>query len=314
MYQNKKVLLIGGSGTLGEYTMQELLRLGVAHIDIICIEDLISDDPRISYFKGDAMVYSFLEAFLADRHYDGIVNFMHYSNPNPYPLVHRLLMKNCDHLIFLSSYRVYADEQHPITESAPKLLDAVEDTDFLRGEPYAVPKTWCEYYLASTADEHWTVVRPVISFSKRRFDLVTHTGATLLEKAACGEPALLPIGAKDLVAGWDWAGNSGKMIANLLFKPAAFREAFTVSSAQNLTWGQVAELYAEVFGLSYTWVSEEEYLEATNRFNYDAFRYDRMYNRLIDNSKILEVTGLTAADFMPLKDALRIEKARYEAQ
>jgi len=124
----------------------------------------------------------------------------------------------------------------------------------------------------------------------------------------------LPIEAKNLVAGLDWAGNSGKLIANLLFKPAAFREAFTVSTAQNLTWEQVAELYVELFGLTYEWVSTEEYLKATNRFNYDAFQYDRMYNRLIDNRKILEVTGLTAADFTPIKEGLRIEKARYEAR
>ena len=314
MYQNKKVLLIAGSGTLGEYTMLELLRLGVEHIDIICIEDLISDDPRVSYYKGDAMAYSYLEEFLAERHYDGIVNFLHYNNPNIYPIVHRLLMKRCDHLIFLSSYRVYADEQHPITEAAPKLLDVLSDTVFLKNEQYAMPKTWCEHYMASTAEDHWTVVRPVISFSKRRFDLVTHTGAALLDKMAAGETVPLPIEAKNLVAGLDWAGNSGKLIANLLFKPAAFREAFTVSTAQNLTWEQVAELYVELFGLTYEWVSTEEYLKATNRFNYDAFQYDRMYNRLIDNRKILEVTGLTAEDFTPIKEGLRIEKVRYEAK
>ncbi len=314
MYNGKSVLLIGGSGTLGEYTMQELLCLGCAHIDVISLEDLASDDSRVTYYTGDAMEYAFLETFLSNRHYDGIVNFLHYANPNIYPIVHHLLMKRCDHLIFLSSYRVYADEQHPITESAPKLLDVLTDTVFLQNEGYAIPKTWCEHYMASTAENHWTVVRPVISFSKRRFDLVTHTGAMLLEKMAAGETVPLPIGAKDLVAGLDWAGNSGKLIANLLFKPAAFREAFTVSTAQNLTWEQVADLYADVFGLVYEWVPNEVYLEATNRFNFDAFQYDRMYNRLMDNRKILQVTGLTAADFTPIKEALHIEKARYEAK
>ncbi|MBE6758073.1 MAG: NAD-dependent epimerase/dehydratase family protein [Ruminococcaceae bacterium] len=314
MYNNMSVLLIGGSGTLGEYTMAELLRLGCAHIDVICLDDRTSDDPRVTYYQGDAMAYTYLENFLADRRYDGIVNFLHYSNPNIYPIVHRLLMKRCGHLIFLSSYRVYADEQHPITESAPKLLDVLTDTVFLQREGYAVPKTWCEHYMASTAENHWTVVRPVISFSKYRFDLVTHTGAALLDKMAAGETVPLPVEVKELVAGLDWAGNSGKLIANLLFKPAAFREAFTVSTAQNLTWEQVADAYAEVFGLSYKWVSTEEYLKATNRFNYEAFRYDRMYNRLMDNRKILAVTGLTAADFTPIKEALCIEKARYEAQ
>ena len=35
--------------------------------------------------------------------------------------------------------------------------------------------------------------------------------------------------------------------------------------------------------------------------------YDRMYDRVIDNSKVLRDTGLIQADFMPLKDSLRLE-------
>ena len=50
---------------------------------------------------------------------DGIVNFLHYPEAEAYPPVHKLLTENTDHLIFLSSYRVYADLQHPITEEAP---------------------------------------------------------------------------------------------------------------------------------------------------------------------------------------------------
>lgn len=35
MYKNKKVLLIAGGGTLGEYVSEELLRLG-ASVEVIC--------------------------------------------------------------------------------------------------------------------------------------------------------------------------------------------------------------------------------------------------------------------------------------
>jgi len=49
------VLLIAGGGTLGTYTAEELLRLGHT-VDIICLEDNASDDPRLKYYKADATV------------------------------------------------------------------------------------------------------------------------------------------------------------------------------------------------------------------------------------------------------------------
>lgn len=35
--------------------------------------------------------------------------------------------------------------------------------------------------------------------------------------------------------------------------------------------------------------------------------YDRLLNRVVDNSKVLRVTGLNQEDFMPLKDGLKRE-------
>ena len=45
MYKNKTVLLIGGGGTLGTYTAQELLKLGCA-VDVICPEEKVSDNEK----------------------------------------------------------------------------------------------------------------------------------------------------------------------------------------------------------------------------------------------------------------------------
>ena len=64
------------------------------------------------------------------RRYDGIINFIHYRYAEEYKEIHPLLISNTDHLIFLSSYRVYADTQHPITESAPQLYKVLEDPEF----------------------------------------------------------------------------------------------------------------------------------------------------------------------------------------
>ena len=309
----KKVLLIGGGGTLGTYTADELLRLG-HKVDIICLEDKTSDNDNLVFYKGKASL-EYLDEFLKNKNYDGIVNFIHYPNVEEYPPIHKLLISHTEHLIVLSSYRVYADEQHPVTETAPMLLDVSADRKFVETEKYAISKAKLEKYLNKECQgQNWTIVRPVISFSKLRFDLVTYCGHVLLTKIKNGETIPLPMNVKNLVAGIDWAGNSGKLIANLLFKEKCFGEAYTVSSAQNLTWGELAKIYTELMEAKIAWVSLEEYLKATNNFNYYALLYDRLFDRQIDNGKILKATGLAKNDFLSVKEGLRIEMQKIEQE
>lgn len=308
-YKGKRVLLIAGGGTLGTYVGKELLRLG-ASVEVICPEDKVSDHPNLSFYKTLATT-EFLTDLFSKNHYDGIVNFLHYTTLEDYKKDHPLIMSATDHLIFLSSYRIYADEQSPITENAPRLLDVVDDEEFLLKENYALPKARCEDYLKyECKGQHWTAVRPVISFSQRRLDLLMYSGHELLRYAESGEELLMPESVRNKGAGLDWAGNSGKLIANLLFKPETYGEAYTVSSGNNLTWGEVTDIYAEILGLKVRWCSEEEYEDANPSLRGgDKWRwiYDRKFDRRVDNSKILKATGLNGDDFTSLADGIKIE-------
>lgn len=301
----KKVLLIAGGGTLGRYTAKELLSKD-CEVDVICLEDNISDNSNLRYYKANADL-KYLTEFLKDNYYDGIVNFIHYTSVDAYKPVHKLLCSKTDQLIFLSSYRVYADLQHPITETAPMLADVVkDDEEFLQTENYALPKAGCEKYLREeSGTKNWTIVRPVISFSDKRFDLVTVSGREIIDAAKSGKTILLPKAAKNLTAGLDWAGNSGKLIANLLFKKECFGEAYTVSSGQNLTWGEVADIYTRLTGVKFRWAETEEYVN-TGHGGYILI-YDRLYDRKVDNSKILKATGLKKEDFTSIEDGIKIE-------
>ena len=311
MYRNKKVLLMAGGGTLGTYTAKELLRLG-AYVDVICPEDKISDHPHLRFIQGYVTDELMTDLF-AKTHYDGIVNFMHYRDENEYKRVHPFLMKNTDHLIFLSSYRVYANEQHPVTETAPRLHEVYPLEGLLAEDGYGVKKALCEEYLfGERKGENWTIVRPVISFSHKRLDILMNSHTQVLEKAESGEPLLLPASVKDFCAGFDWAGNSGKLIANLLFKETAIGEAFTVSSGNGMTWGEVADAYSAETGVSVNWVSDEEYLETfgekkTKSSFLIRWLYDRKFNRDVDCSKILSVTGLKQTDFATVREGIRAE-------
>ena len=315
MYSNKRVLLIAGGGTLGTYVSRELLRLG-ASVEVICPEEKISDNERLVFHQSLATEELLLNLF-SQKHYDGIVNFIHYKDLDEYKRIHKLLISNTDHLIFLSSYRVYADEQHPITESAPRLYDVVKDTNFLETEDYAVPKSKCEDFLRQEcAGEPWTIVRPVISFSDRRLDLLLYYAHDILEYTERGEEMPMPSFVKNYKAGLDWAGNSGKLIANLLFKRDAIGEAFTVYSGHGMTWGEVAEAYTKLTGANFYWCDEEEFVRKTPKIQNNPYIwiYDRHFNRDIDPSKILRVTGLSKDDFTSVEEGIKreLEKSGYK--
>ncbi len=308
MYKNKKVLLIAGGGTLGTYCAEELLRLG-ACVEVICPEDKTSDNERLIFHRSLA-TEDLLRELFARKHYDGIVNFIHYERAEDYKKIHPLLIKNTDHLIFLSSYRVYADEEHPITEEAPRLYDVVKDTDFLENENYAVPKAQCENYLCEEcAGEPWTIARPVISFSANRLDLLVYSGTDVLDFPRRGEEMPMPAFVRGHAAGVDWAKNSGKLIANLLFKPDAIGEAFTVYSGHGLTWGEVAEKYSALTGVKIRWCSEGEFVSLTPKIKQVPWlwKYDRRFSRDIDCSKILRVTGLSQKDFASVEEGIKSE-------
>ena len=303
----KRVLLIAGGGTLGSYTADELLRLGHC-VDIICLEDKVSDNERLKYYKANATL-DYLKELFSTESYDGIVNFIHYPNYEDYIPYHALLTNNTDHLIFLSSYRVYADLQHPITENAPQLIDVItDDPFFLQNEDYALGKSRAERFLNNnTYPKNWTIVRPVISFSDRRLDINMISGHAVIDAAKEGKTLKLPSEAKELTAGLDFAGNSGKLIANLLFKDECKGEAYTISTAQNLKWSEVADIYTELLGIKFEWVAADF---PNNTWHW---RYDRAYDRAIDNSKVLKATGLNPTDFKTIKEGICIELKKLGA-
>ena len=81
----------------------------------------------------------------------------------------------------------------------------------------------------------------------------------------------------------------------------------------------MAEAYTEVFGMDIRWVDEETYLNhypqyRRGQYNYWRYAYDRCFDRLMDNSKVLEATGLTAGDFKSIREGIVIELARKKEE
>ena len=239
---SKKILVLGGTGAMGKYLVPELLTMGYC-VDVIALEEMVSENPNLNYIQGNAKENGFLEKILKNK-YDGVVDFMTYYTEE-FKEVYKLFLDNTDHYIYLSSCRVFADAP-PITEKSPKLLDVSTDKEFLSTNDYALYKANQENMLINSNYNNWTIVRPATTYSTGRFQLVTLEAPTVIYRMLAGKTIVLPEKAMKCQATLSWGGDVGKMIAKLLFNPKAYREDYNVATAEHNSWEEIAQIYNEL--------------------------------------------------------------------
>ena len=305
----KKALLIAGAGTLGASTYPELVRLGWK-VDVVSLEDYKSVTPRLDFIKAKAD-RAFLEKLFAERgRYDAVVDFVLTVDVEELKKRMDLILANTDQFVYVSSYRTYADKDRVVTESTPQWLDTTDDPKFLAEDDYAIPKAKGERYLTSLGAKNWTIIRPIISFTHFRLDLVTVGAYAILFRTAAGKKIPLPADVKDKHCGVTWAGNTGLQLARLIGNPAAFGDVFTLGTDEGLTWGDVAKFYEEFAGAKFEWIPTEDYLEIATGNTYmdrQMIFTDRNLDRSVDFSKVLKATGLKEGDFKSCRDAVAYE-------
>ncbi len=315
MKMSKKVLVLGGTGAMGIYLVPMLADMGYT-VDVVSLDGGESSKPNIKYIKAENAKEPAYIAELLKNDYDGIVDFLIYGTEE-FKGKYRRLLENTGHYIYLSSYRVYANEEHPIKETSPRLLDVIKEEPFISSEDYSLYKARGEEVLKASEFANWTAIRPAITYSKRRFQLVTLEANVIIERARHGKTVLLPRQAMDIQATMSWAGDIAKMISRLLFNDAAKQETYTVATAEHNPWRVVADYYKEHIGLKYEEVDKEDYISFIspdkNLHVRWQLEYDRMFDRIIDNSKILNITGMKQSELMPLREGLKRELAALPA-
>lgn len=303
----KKVLVLGATGAMAVYLIPQLLEKGY-EIDGVSLDDVKSDKLGLTYIRANAMDLSFLKEQLKNA-YDAIVDFMVYNSVENFEKYYKLFLENTKHYIFFSSYRVYAGDS-PLTESSHRLLDIEKPDDFVSEFEYSIYKAQEENLLNSSPYSNYTIVRPAITYSKRRFQLTTLEANIVVYRMLNGKTVILPEGAMDKQSTMTWAGDVAKMLSAILFNEQAFRQTYTVSTAEHMTWREVAEIYKELGGLKYITVDDKTFLDVCfdgSVYSKQQLLYDRCFNRIVDNSKILALSGLKQSELIPLKKGLEME-------
>lgn len=214
----KKILVLGGTGAMGRYAVPELLRLGFA-VDVVALDMPAMVHENLNGCIANAMDDEWFKQKITQTRYDVILDFMSYHLPQFKKRVD-LFLENTDQYMFLSSCRVYANEEVPVRETSPRLLDVSKNEEYLKlyETEYSLHKAVEENMLIESGKKNWTIILPATTYSTGRAQLVTLEANTFVYRAMTGKPVAIPIQAKDKPATLSWGGDVGVMIARLARK------------------------------------------------------------------------------------------------
>lgn len=312
----KKLLILGGTGIMGGPLSRIAAQAGY-QVDSVSLDEHRSDLANLRYIQtNDARSPEFLDEILKNR-YDVIVDFMTY-NSTTFRRTAPKFLDNCEQYFYLSSCRIFADEEVPVKETSPRLIDVIDEPKLLLSDDYAMHKARGENFLRAGKYNNWTIVRPSTTYGDNGCQLLSLSIPLVLQARDAGKTVLLHEQSRDIPASLTYGKDVADMIFCLIGKEQALGNDYNVTSNEYHTWGEIAEYYRDIFGITYDWVDEDTYL-LFRKPDFDPVRdgwmrwqmkYGRLLHRIYDTSKMLRDTGLKQEQFLPLYDGLcRIKKA-----
>ncbi len=281
-----KALILGGTGAMGVHLCQLLTEVGWQVY--VSTRTERAGNERLTFVKGNAHDDQFLKSLLKLEAWDSIVDFMNYTTEE---FLHRyeLLVNSTKQYIYLSSSRVYADSLDPITENSPRLLDVCGDLTFLQTDDYSLAKARQEDCLLNYKEKNWTVIRPYITYSNYRLQL---TSAEKEDWLFCGVNNKPIIVSRDLLGKYTtltYGYDVARGICSLMGHVSSYGEIFNITTNESLLWEEILENYLDVIEKKTGKRPVVMYMEKWDPLiggDLYQVKWDRMYNRRFDNSKI----------------------------
>ncbi len=285
-----KILLLGGTGAMGVHLADILAKDGKEVY--ITSRSPHQDEPSKHYIVGNAKESAFMKTLMQDK-WDCVVDFMVRTTKEFCESgIIDLILENTSQYIYISSCRVFSDRDEIITESTPRLLDVTPDKVYLETDEYALAKARQEDYLRASGRQNWTIVRPYITFSEQRLQLGVLEKEYWLTRVLGGRSILFSKDIDEKYTTMTYGRDVAKGIAGLVGNQKAFGEDFNIASSESMLWKEVRGIYEkalrEAMPKMKETVLQERSIYLTLRGHYYQTKYDRLYNRSFDNTKILD--------------------------
>lgn len=280
-----KILLLGGTGAMGMPLANMLKKRG----DEVYITSRSSHlaTENLHYIQGDAHDMRFVDQLLKEK-WDAIVDFMIYESYQ-FPEVAKRYLSSTAHYIFISSSRVYAESASPLTEKSPRLLDTCTDERYLRTDEYALRKARAENVLLFGKNINFTIVRPYITYNKYRLQLCEQEKEYWLYRVLNNKTIVCSEDIFYKTTNLTYGNDVAKALTYIIGNDKTCSEVFHIVSDTHIAWKDVYEIYAQSlknlgFKVGIKLIPHSFFLDQPS--SSFMVTYDRLYNRVFDNSKI----------------------------
>ena len=228
-----KVLLIGGTGILSTDVCEMALNKGY---DVTCLNrghNKELQNTKANVILGNIRHVKEMQEKFKDATYDVIVDFLSF---NPEQLLNTLSIfgTKCKQFVFISSATAYhkKNEDEIITENT-----ALGNSSWQYGQD----KVDCEKLLAeycSNINLNYTIIRPYVTYGNTRIPyavIPNHQPWSWLNRIYCEKPVVLWSGGKNACT-LTHTNDFSVGVVGLFLNPAAYGEAFHITSDEKLTW------------------------------------------------------------------------------
>lgn len=304
-----KILVLGGTGAMGT-PLAEILADRNNDVYVTTRRNRESSINNVNYITGNAHENDFINSLLKQK-FDVIIDFMSYDTKEFEERID-LLLSNTNQYIFLSSARVYADNnENFIKEDSPRLLDVVNDKLYVQTDEYALAKAREENILLKSSKKNWTVIRPYITYNDERLQLGVLEKEMWLRRALNGKSIVFCRDISDKYTTLTYGYDVALRIADIAGKNNAMGEIFQIMTSRSIKWSDVLEIYLDILTPNLGarpnvyWVDSFQ-MFPEKCFNEYQIKYDRLFNRKFDNSKIESIlqTGSYTSPSNGLKKCL----------
>ena len=209
----EKILVFGGTGAMGMPLVRLLHESGYA-VSVTSRRERNTDG--VSYIRGSAQDIGFVSELMRGS-WDAVIDFMSRSLDNQKQTLAAVLPKTGQY-VFISSARVYAPSDAPLTEDSPRLLDVCTDSAYLATEEYALTKAREENLLYESGQINWTIVRPTLTYNTSRLQFALGEKEDWLYRTMNGQSIVFPADMAEvrttMVHGDDAAAVIARLVCN----------------------------------------------------------------------------------------------------
>lgn len=298
------ILVLGGTGAMGTHLVEILAKNGMKVT--VTSRRRRQNTKNVSYVEGNAHNQHFLNEVLKSDVWDAIVDFMAYSTEEYKERIH-VLLNSTKQLVYLSSARVYAQSSSPLTEQSPRLLDICKDDGYLSTDEYALAKARQENLLFDCGKKNWTIIRPYVTFDENRLQLSCEEKESWLYRALHGRTIVVSEDILNRITTFTYGGDVARGIAAIIGNENALGETFHITNNNKYTWKVIFDWYLNAIE-KFSGKRPEVLVTPEYKVYYGGtprqVQYDRLYDRIFDNSKISQYCDVNS--FMKPKECIEL--------